>query len=104
MQPGYFVTILNWNTPPTQPQRISTDENSRFLRILSSLPWQDGGVAGLKNVTIGECGIGTLPSFNCPTTPWNPTGSAESNAFQTIIQGTQFGTYTTPPPPRYRGH
>jgi hypothetical protein len=101
MQPGYFVTILNWNTPPTQPQRISTDENSRFLKILSSLPWQDGGVPGLKNVTIGECGVGTLPSFNCPTTPWNPTGSAESNAFQTIIQGTQHGTLTTPPPRRH---
>jgi hypothetical protein len=95
MQPGYFVTILNWNTPPTEPQRVSSDENSHFLKIMTSLPWQDGGVPGFKNATIGTCGIGTLPSHNCPTTPWNPTGTAESNAFQTVIQATQRGTLTT---------
>jgi hypothetical protein len=63
-------------------------------------------VPGLTNVTIGVCGIiDRLPSFNCPTTPWNPTGSAESNAFQTIIQGTQRGTATiSPPPQRFTGH
>ncbi len=97
---------MNWNTPPTEPQRVSTDENSHFLKIMTSLPWQDGGVPGFKNVTIGECGIiGTLPSHNCPTTSWNPTGTAESNAFQTIIQGTQRGTLTTTQAQqRSRGH
>ncbi len=62
---------------------------------MTSLPWQDGGVPGFKKVTISQCAIGMLPSFNCPTMPWNPTGSAESNAFQTIIQATQRGTLTT---------
>jgi hypothetical protein len=102
-RPDFFVTILNWNSPPSEPQRVTAEEIAYYLRIMRSLPGQDGGVPGLTNVTIGECGIGRLPSFNCPTTPWNPTGSAESNAFQTIIQGTQRGTYTTPPPPRRGG-
>jgi hypothetical protein len=94
-RPDFFVTILNWNSPPSEPQRVTAEEIAYYLKIMRSLPGQDAGVPGLTNVTIGECGIGTLPSFNCPATPWNPTGSAESNAFQTIIQGTQRGTLTT---------
>jgi FecR-like protein len=98
-RPGFFVTILNWNSPPSEPQRVTAEEIAYYLKLLTSHPGENGGVPGLTHVTIGECGIGTLPSFNCPTTPWNPTGSAESNAFQTIIQGTQRGTLTTQPPP-----
>jgi hypothetical protein len=97
MRPDFFVTIPNWDTPPSEPMRISPDEIAFFLRIMRSRPGEDGGVPGFTDVTIGVCGLGTLPSFNCPPTPWNPTGSAESNAFQTIIQGTQRGTATTAP-------
>jgi hypothetical protein len=101
-RPDFFVTILNWNTPPSEPQRITQEEIAYFLRLLTSHPGQNAGVPGLTDVTIGECGIGRLPSRNCPTTPWNPTGTAESNAFQIIIQGTQRGTSTTGPQ-IYRG-
>ena len=97
-RPDFFVTILNWNTPPSPPQRVTADDIAFYLRLLTSKPGQDAGVPGLTNVTIGECGLGTRPSFNCPTAPWNPTGSAESNAFETVIQATQHATYTTPPP------
>jgi hypothetical protein len=99
-RPDFFVTILNWNSPPSEPQHVTAEEIAYFLKLLTSQPGQNAGVPGLTDVTIGECGVGTLPSFNCPKTPWNPTGSAESNAFQIIIQGTQHGTYTTPPPRR----
>ncbi len=101
-RPDFFVTILNWNTPPSEPQRITQEEIAYFLRLLTSRPGENAGVRGLTDVIIGECGIGRLPSRNCPTTSWNPTGSAESNAFQTIIQGTQHGTATTGPQ-IYRG-
>jgi hypothetical protein len=92
---GFFVIVSSWNTPPSEPQRITEEEIAYFLKLLTSRPGQNAGVTGLTNVTIGECGLGVLPSRNCPTTPWNSTGTAESNAFQTIIQGTQFGTGTT---------
>jgi FecR protein len=98
-RPDFFVTILNWNTPPSEPQRVTADEIAFYLRLLTSKRGQDAGVPGLTNATIGACGLGTLPSFNCPPAPWNPTGSAESNAFETVIQATQRATQTIAPPP-----
>ena len=98
-RPGFFVTIANWNSPPSDPLRITQDEIAYYLRLLTSKPGQNGGVPGLTNVTIGECGLGLWPSRNCPPTPWNQTGSAESNAFQTQIQATQRATETIAPPP-----
>jgi hypothetical protein len=94
-QPGYFVTILNWNTPPSEPQRVTPEEIAYFLRLLTSKPGQNAGVTGLTNVTIGECGLPGRPSHNCPQTPWNQTGSLESNAFQLQLQATQHATGTT---------
>ena len=94
-RPDFFVTVANWNTPPSEPQRIPATEIAYLLRLLTSKPGQNAGVTGLTDATIGVCGLGTLPSFNCPTTPWNPTGTAQTNASQTITQGTQFGTNTT---------
>jgi hypothetical protein len=103
-RPDFFVTIVNWNTPPSEPQRISQEEIALLLRLLTSKPGENAGVPGLTDVTIGECGLGPRPSLNCPTMPWNTTGTAESNAFQTVIQGTQFGTSTTAPQQqRFRG-
>lgn len=97
-RPDFFVTVVNWNTPPSEPQRIKREEIAYYLRLLTSKLGEDGGVPGLTNVTIGKCGLGRLPSFNCPPTPWNPTGSAQSNAFDIVNQATQHATQTTPPP------
>jgi FecR protein len=97
-RPDFFVTVLNWNTPPSSPQRVTADEIAYYLRLLTSKPGQDAGVPGLTNVTIGECGLGTRSSFNCPPAPWNSTGTAESNAFETVIQATQRATGTIAPP------
>ncbi len=94
-RPDFFVTVVNWNTPPSEPQRVTEAEIAYYLRLLTSKHGEDGGVPGLTNVTIGECGLSTRPSSNCPTTPWNSTGTAESNAFQTVIQGTQRASGTT---------
>lgn len=97
-RPDFFVTILNWNSPPSDPQRVSQEEIAFYLQLLTSKPGQDAGVPGLTNVTLGECGLGTRASFNCPPTPWNSTGTAESNAFETVIQATQRATATIAPP------
>jgi hypothetical protein len=94
-RPDFFVTIANWNTPPSEPQRVTPQEIAILLKLLTSKPGQNAGVPGLTDVTIGECGLTQRPSNNCPQTPWNPTGSLESNAFQTVIQGTQHATGTT---------
>jgi len=60
---------------------------------LTSSTGQNGGVPGLKNVAIGECGVlGLHGSNNCPGMPWIPTDTGESDAFQLIIQATQQGT------------
>jgi len=94
-RPDFFVTVANWNTPPSEPSRISQQEIAILLKLLTSKPGQNAGVTGLTNVTIGECGLPGRPSHNCPQTPWNQTGSLESNAFQLQIQATQHATGTT---------
>jgi FecR protein len=102
-RPDFFVTIKNWNTPPSEPMRVSPEEIAFLLKLLTSKPGQNAGVPGLTDVTIGECGLAGRPSYNCPQRPWNPTGSLESNAFQTVIQATQHATGTTGVTQTYRG-
>ena len=102
-RPDFFVTVKNWNTPPSEPQRVSQEEIAILLKLLTSKPGQNAGVTGLTDVTIGECGLAGRPSYNCPNQPWNPTGSLESNAFQHQIQATQHATGTTAQKQQYRG-
>jgi hypothetical protein len=93
-RPDFFVTVKDWNTPPSEPQRVTAEEIAFLLKLLTSKPGQNAGVTGLTNVTIGECGLSPRPSYNCPNQPWNSTGSLESNAFQLQIQATQHATGT----------
>jgi hypothetical protein len=103
-RPDFEVTITNWNTPPGQPVRVTAEEIAYFLELLTSKQGQNGGVPGLTNVQIGDCGAAGRPSHNCINLPWTNTGAGESNAFQLIIQATQQGTMTgQPPPPPRRG-
>jgi hypothetical protein len=102
-RPGFEVTITSWNTPPGQPVRVTAEEIAFFLALLTSKHGQNGGVAGLTNVHIGNCGAAGRPGNNCINLPWTNTGAGESDAFQLIIQATQHGTMTgqhPPPPPR----
>lgn len=96
-RPGFFVNILNWTTPPSEPMLVTEALNTHYLSILTSLPGQNGGVAGLKTVVIGDCGaghntIGAAQGKDCPSMPWTNTDSGESDAFQLIIQATQLST------------
>ncbi len=104
-RPGFYVTIADWNTPPSNPVPVPPDLNAHYLQILTSTPRQNGGVPGLKNVVIAECGvIGLRSSNNCPDTPWTNTDAGESDAFQLIIQATQQATGTIETRTGRRGH
>ena len=89
------MTVLSWNTPPGQPERVTLAEIDHLLALLTSKPGQNGGVPGLHTVEIGECGVLGLRSNNCPDTPWVPTDTGFNDANQIITQGTQQGTGTT---------
>jgi hypothetical protein len=109
-RPGFVVTVLNWNTAPTEPVRVTEAEIDRYLKLLTSGPGQNGGVNGLTSIRIGGCGrgasqngAGALSGERCLDTPWLNTGTAESDAFQLIIQATQRGTGQTKPPPHGSG-
>ncbi len=93
-RPGFEVTIVNWNTPPGQPERVTSAEIDHLLALLTSKPGQNGGVFGLHTVTVAECGVLGLQSNNCPNTPWVPTDTGFNDANQIITQGTQRGTGT----------
>src|ERR1700676_2896436 len=53
-RPDFEVTILNWNTPPGEPERVTQDEIAYYLELLTSKPGQNAGVAGLKTEVNGE--------------------------------------------------
>jgi FecR protein len=100
-RPGFVVTITNWNTPPGQPTRVTAAEIEHYIKYLSSKFGQNGGIAGLNNILLAECGTPTTKA--CPEPPWLPTNTGENDAFQVIIQSTQQATGTTPPPPPPHG-
>ncbi len=99
-RPGFEVLVLNWNTLPGEPVRVTSDEIAHDLVILTSRLGQDGGVRGLKTVNIDDCGTGAqrnvgVAGKDCPTSPWIRTDAGESDAFQTILQATQQATGRT---------
>jgi hypothetical protein len=98
-RPGFVVTIMNWNTPPGQPERVTKEQVIRYIEYLSSKFGQDGGVPGLKHLDTANFACGTYSTPPCPEPPWLPTNTGENDALQIIIQSTQRATQPTPPPP-----
>lgn len=98
-RPGFIVTIMNWNTPPGQPARITNERVIHYIEYLSSKFTQDGGVPGLKHLDTADFACGTYSTTPCPKPPWLPTNTGENDALQIIIQSTQRATLPTPPPP-----
>jgi FecR protein len=99
-RPGFVVTVLNWNTPPGQPARVTAEQVIHYIEYLSSKFGQNGGVGGLNNGNVIElAGCGTASTLPCPQPPWLPTNGGEDDALQIIIQSTQRATQPTPTPP-----
>jgi hypothetical protein len=99
-RPGFVVRIMNWNTPPGQPLRVTAAQVIHYIEYLSSKFGQNGGVGGLNNGKIIElAGCGTASTLPCPQPPWLSTNGGEDDALQIIIQSTQRATLPTPPPP-----
>jgi FecR protein len=113
-RPGFAVWIADWNTCPGEPERVTEAEIAEFLRILTSRPWEDGGVPGFTNALLEGFGIGAVQGTIGPNTLPVPNGNGESSAFQLILQATQHATgrgaplsppptspavSTSPPPP-----
>jgi FecR protein len=101
-RPDFEVVVLDWNTPPGQPFRVTAEETAHDLQILTSLPWQDGGVRGLRTVTIGDC-AGGAKRKDCSPQTWMNTDAGESDAFQIILQATQQATGRNETVTRRRG-
>jgi FecR protein len=104
-RPGFAVWIADWNTCPREPERVTEAEIAEFLRMLTSRPWENGGVPGLTDALLAGFGIGAVQGTIGPNTPPVPNGDGESSAFQLILQATQHATGrgpapTSPPPPQ----
>jgi hypothetical protein len=103
-RPGFAVWIADWNTCPGEPERVTEAEIAEFLRMLTSRPWENGGVSGVTDALLAGFGIGAVLGTIGPNTPAVPNGNGESSAFQLILQATQHATGrgpapTSPPPP-----
>jgi FecR protein len=97
-RPGFVVTILNWNTPPGQPVKVTANQVVHYIEYLSSKSGQNGGVAGLNNGNIFALGgCGTATTVPCPYPPWLPTDTGVNDATQIILQSTQLATQPTTP-------
>jgi hypothetical protein len=99
IRPGFFVTILDSNTPPGPPERLTQAQVIAYIEWLSSKFHQNGSVFGLKNIDTANFVCGTFLMPPCPQGLWVPFNTGENDAAQIISQSTQRGTLPTEPPP-----
>ncbi len=97
-RPGYTVTVSSRSSLPSEPVRVSAAETAHDLQLLTSKPGQNGGVPGLKHVTVGVCGNDPRQGAVCPNPPWINTGSGAAVGFGIIKQATDHATQTLAPP------
>jgi hypothetical protein len=99
IRPGFFVTILDANTPPGPAERPAQAQVIAYIEWLSSKFHQNGSVFGLKNIDTASFVCGTFLMPPCPQGLWVPFNTGENDASQIISQSTQRATEVTPPPP-----
>jgi hypothetical protein len=103
---GFAVTVADWNSCPTEPERVSQSETNKYLVLLTSKPGQKGGAPSLPtDALVDQFGIGQINgTFGPDTQPiQQQTTDQENAAFDIIVQGTQKGIVRggvrAPPPP-----
>jgi FecR protein len=102
---GFAVTVMDWASPPTEPQRVTQSEINYYLALLTSKGGQTGGATSLPTeAQMSEFGIGQQ-TFGPDIRPiQQQTTNVESAVFDIIVQAAQKGTVrqvapTTPSPP-----
>jgi hypothetical protein len=96
----FGALIQGWNTPIQDLGRIPTADVAFYQAHTTSTFGENGGVPGFKGANIGHCGLGSVPSANCPQVPWMPSDGGQLDASQILGNATNFGAgQITPPPP-----
>jgi FecR protein len=103
---GFAVTVADWTSCPTEPERVSQSETNKYLELLTSKPGQTGGAPSIPtDDLVAQFGIGK------PYGPFGPdsqpvqqqTTNIENVTFDIIVQATQKGIVrvvpTAPPAP-----
>lgn len=107
---GFALTVGDWNSCPTEPERVSQSEINKYLNLLTSKPGQKGGAVSIPTEALmEEYGIGQAKGTFEPDTPpvQQQTTHAENVAFDLVVQATQksvvrgspLTTRTSPRPP-----
>jgi hypothetical protein len=109
---GFAVSVSDWNSCPTEPQRVTQSETDHYLELLTSKTGQTGGAPSVpRDDLVGQFGIGQIyGAFGPNSQPiQQQTTNVENVTFDIIIQASQKATVpvrrvTTasppPPPPR----
>ena len=104
---GFAVTVADWTSCPTEPQRVTQSETNKYLELLTSKAGQTGGAPYLPtDALVGQYGIGQLYGpFGPDIQPVQQlTTNVENVTFDIIVQATQKaivrGVKSPPPPPR----
>jgi hypothetical protein len=102
---GFSSLVTGQNTSPGPATQVTADVTDHQIKIMTSGPGQNGGVAGLKTVTVTACGINPQPGTVCPDPGWINTDAGETDASTIIDQATHHGTsrMNVPPPTIIRG-
>ena len=88
---GFAISIPDWNSCPTAPERVSQSEVNRYLALLTSKPGQTGGAHLLPTeALVGQFGVGQLYGPFGPDTEFiqQQTTNVENIVFDIIIQAT----------------
>lgn len=105
---GFAINVADWNSSPTEPERVTQAEINKYLVLLTSKPGQKGGAAVLPtNALVNEFGIGQPGAFGPDSQPiQQQTTSVENVTFDMIVQATQksvarpvMSSQPPPPPP-----
>jgi len=107
---GFAVLVTDWNSSPTEPQRVTQSETNHYLELLTSKTGQNGGAPSLPtDVLVGQFGIGQFNGAFGPNGQpiQQQTTNVENVTTDIIIQATQKATapvlrvtiHSPPPPP-----
>jgi len=77
---GFAVSVADWNSCPTEPQRVTQSETNHYLELLTSKTGQNGGAPSLPtDALVGQFGIGQFNLKTAVGVGW----SADCLAFST---------------------